>query len=77
MKDISDIKDSQQFELKTSIFNINKDDITVVIPVLNEEEGIGTVIEWVKKEDYRNILVIDGYSTDNTVLVATKNGVGV
>jgi len=57
--------------------HISKDDITVVIPVLNEEEGIEKVIKRVKKEGYINILVVDGYSTDNTVSLAIKNGVNV
>jgi dolichol-phosphate mannosyltransferase len=51
--------------------------VTVVIPTLNEEEGIGKVIEEVKAEGYENILVVDGYSKDNTAEIANQNGVSV
>jgi len=69
--------DLQQFDLINSISIINKDNFTIVIPVLNEEKGIGKVIQDVKKEGYHNILVVDGYSTDKTVSIASKNGVKV
>jgi dolichol-phosphate mannosyltransferase len=48
--------------------------VTVVIPTLNEEEGISKVIEEVKAEGYENILVVDGYSKDNTAKIANGNG---
>ena len=51
--------------------------VTVVIPVLNEEEGIERVIKKVKMEGYHNILVVDGHSTDHTVYRAKKSGVRV
>jgi dolichol-phosphate mannosyltransferase len=51
--------------------------VTVVIPTLNEEEGIAKVIEEVKAEGYENILVVDGYSKDNTAKMANGNGVSV
>jgi dolichol-phosphate mannosyltransferase len=51
--------------------------ITVVIPTLNEAEGITKVIEEVKAEGYENILVVDGYSKDNTAHFANGNGVRV
>lgn len=54
-----------------------KNMVTVVIPTLNEEEGITKVIEEVKAEGYGNILVIDGYSKDNTAHLANGNGVKV
>lgn len=56
--------------------SINKD-VTVVIPVLNEENAIAHVIKNLKKEGFTNILVVDGYSTDNTFSKATNNGVKV
>ena len=52
-----------------------KSTVTVVIPTLNEEEGITKVIEEVKAEGYENILVIDGYSNDKTAHIANGNGV--
>jgi len=52
-------------------------DVTVVLPVLNEEQGIGAVLDEVLKCGYQNVLVVDGYSTDNTVRVARSKGVNV
>jgi dolichol-phosphate mannosyltransferase len=67
----------QQFDLDNTLSNFNKENFTVVIPVLNEEEAIGQVLESVKDCGYYNILVIDGYSTDDTVAIASNNGVRV
>ena len=77
LKDRFENKKFQSYELDFSISNIDNDDFTVVIPVLNEEEGIGKIIQEIISEGYRNILVIDGYSTDKTVTVASENGVRV
>ena len=52
-------------------------DLTVVVPVLNEEKGVGLVLEGLAEEGYDNVLVVDGHSTDNTVRVASSNGVKV
>jgi len=54
--------------------SVNKDDVTIVIPTLNEEEGIGQIIYELKRSGYHNILVVDGYSTDATAKVAESNG---
>jgi glycosyltransferase involved in cell wall biosynthesis len=54
-----------------------KDDVTVVIPTLNEKEGISDVIEELKECGYHKILVVDGYSTDGTPELALKNGAEV
>lgn len=64
-------------ELDNSLYKLEKNDFTVVIPVLNEEDGIGQVIKRTKEEGYHNILVIDGYSADNTVEIAIGNDVNV
>jgi len=53
---------------------LSKDDITIVIPTLNEEEAIGRVIEELKQTGYYNILVVDGYSIDGTKKIAEANG---
>lgn len=67
------IEEKEEFILK----QITKNDITIVIPVLNEEEAIENVIESIKKEGYYNILVVDGNSTDRTYEIALSMGVNV
>ena len=51
--------------------------MTVVIPTLNEESGIAKVIEELHQLGFKNILLIDGYSKDKTVAVATQLGAKV
>ena len=51
--------------------------LTVVIPTLNEEEGIARVIEELRQQGFANILIVDGYSKDKTVAVATALGARV
>lgn len=54
----------------------DKKQVTIVIPVKNEALAIGQVIDEIKQEGYQNILVIDGYSSDNTIeIIKTKIGV--
>ncbi len=54
-------------------------DITVIIPVLNEAEAIGRVIDEVLETGipHSNIIVVDGGSTDGTVEIAKSKGVCV
>ena len=54
-----------------------KDDFTIVIPTLNEEEAIGPVIEELLNEGFYDILMIDGYSSDNTVQIAKKYDINI
>jgi dolichol-phosphate mannosyltransferase len=54
-----------------------RDKVTVVILTLNEAEAIGPLIEEVKACGYRNILVVDGYSTDGTDKIASSLGAEV
>jgi dolichol-phosphate mannosyltransferase len=56
---------------------LNKDDVTILIPTLNEEEAIGRVIKEVREAGYNNILVVDGYSSDKTVEIARSMGAKV
>src|SRR5688572_28044918 len=57
--------------------------LSVVIPALNEEAGIGAVIKEIplrklKKDGYDvEVLVIDNGSTDNTARIARKHGASV
>jgi len=67
-----------QFDKSTrGLKRVTKDDVTVVLPVLNEENGVVAVIDEVLQNGYRNILVVDGYSTDNTAQAARQKGVVV
>jgi len=45
--------------------------ISIVIPTLNEAENLPTVLESIPK-NIAEILIVDGYSTDNTVEIARK-----
>jgi len=48
-----------------------------VVPTLNEEKAIGMVLDELMSYEYPNILVVDGYSKDNTVEVAVSKGAHV
>lgn len=47
----------------------------IVIPALNEESSIASVIEKLKKQNLNNILVINDCSTDNTAAIVKHNNV--
>lgn len=50
-----------------------KEVVTIVIPTLNEEQNLLTIIEKCK-EYCSEIIVVDGHSTDNTVKIAEEAG---
>ncbi len=54
----------------------NKKKIFIVIPAYNEEKKISSVLKSLKK-NYKNIVVVDDGSTDNTYNLALKNKVHV
>lgn len=56
---------------------VSPEDVSVVIPVLNEAEALGEVIDELRQEGFNNIIVIDGYSTDGTSDIAKRKGVKV
>jgi GTP:adenosylcobinamide-phosphate guanylyltransferase len=66
-----------QVEVDKILRHIIKDQVTVVVPVLNEAEGIARVLKELEEEGYRNVLVIEGYSRDETAEKAHQNGVKV
>ena len=55
----------------------DKNDVCILIPVLNEESAIKNVIEGFKAIGYNNILVFDGNSKDKTRDVAKEAGARV
>lgn len=66
-----------KISIRNSTNFVSIEDLTIVIPTLNEELAIGKVINEIMDEGYINLLVIDGHSSDNTVEIATKFGVSV
>lgn len=54
--------------------------LSIIIPCLNEEESLGTLLPFFNGSKYSNeqeIIVVDGGSTDKTAEIAKKNGVRV
>jgi glycosyltransferase involved in cell wall biosynthesis len=54
-----------------------RDQVTVVIPTLNEEAAIGRLIGEVISCGYKRVLVVDGYSKDKTREIASGMGARV
>jgi glycosyltransferase involved in cell wall biosynthesis len=50
---------------------------TLVIPALNEEESLGIVLEGVDRSLLKEIILVDGGSSDGTVAIAREIGVQV
>jgi dolichol-phosphate mannosyltransferase len=55
----------------------NPDEVTVLIPTLNEAPTVGGVIKDFQNLGFRHILVMDGRSTDKTLEIARSTGVTV
>lgn len=53
------------------------EEVTVVVPTLNEVEAIGAVIDELRMYGFSKILVVDGRSTDGTPEVAASRGATV
>ncbi len=56
---------------------IRKEDVTIVVPTLNEEKAIELVLRDILLEGYPKTLVIDGNSIDETVKIVEKMQVPV
>ncbi|WP_292459943.1 glycosyltransferase family 2 protein [Methanothermococcus sp.] len=54
---------------------MDKNDIYVVVPAYNEEGMIGNTLKKLKDEGYKNIIVVDDGSRDNTYNIAKEEGV--
>jgi dolichol-phosphate hexosyltransferase len=57
--------------------SLDKNDVCILIPTLNEEATIVQLIKDFRSEGFENILVIDGHSSDNTRQLAEENGAKV
>ena len=53
--------------------------VTVILPTLNEEEGVGDTIDAIPKKFCKNleVLIVDGNSSDKTREIAQKKGARV
>ena len=56
---------------------LNKDEVCILIPTLNEDLTIGEIVREFKELGYNHILIIDGNSTDNTVKISRESGANV
>jgi len=56
---------------------VNKDEVCILIPTLNEDLTIGEIVREFRELGYNHILVIDGKSTDNTVKISRESGANV
>jgi dolichol-phosphate mannosyltransferase len=56
---------------------VNKDEVCILIPTLNEDLTIGEIVREFRELGYNHILVIDGNSTDNTVKISRESGANV
>jgi len=56
---------------------MNKADVCILIPTLNEGKTIASLVNKFKSLDYPDILVIDGHSADDTVSKAQNSGARV
>ena len=65
---------SQQDRLYNEPVALTANDVTIVIPTLNEKEAIGRLIDEIKGQGYDKILVVDGYSEDGTPSLASARG---
>jgi glycosyltransferase (TIGR04182 family) len=57
--------------------SIEKDQVCILIPTLNEAPTIGGLINEFKSLGFRNVLVIDGHSSDATRKIASEAGARV
>ncbi|MEM2121596.1 MAG: glycosyltransferase family 2 protein [Candidatus Woesearchaeota archaeon] len=60
---------------ETSKTSSIKKNLFIVVPAYNEEKSITKVLTDLKKHNYKNIIVVDDGSTDNTYFLAKKQGV--
>lgn len=55
----------------------NYDDVSILLPTLNEAETIGSVVDGFREQGFSEILVVDGNSEDTTREIAAIHGARV
>jgi UDP-N-acetylglucosamine---dolichyl-phosphate N-acetylglucosaminyltransferase len=63
--------------MKLAKRTLNKDDCYVVIAAYFEEQRIGNVLQKVKKQGFKKVIVVDDGSKDHTSAVAAEHGATV
>lgn len=53
-------------------FEVSLDDVSLIIATFNEEESISFVLEEIKDYNFKEIIVVDGNSTDDTKAIVSK-----
>lgn len=56
---------------------VNRQDVTILLPTLNEAAAIGSLIDEIKSHGYNNVLVVDGFSKDDTKKIGEEHGARV
>ncbi|MFB6207693.1 MAG: S-layer glycoprotein N-glycosyltransferase AglJ [Haloglomus sp.] len=56
---------------------MDRDDVCVLLPTLDEAETVGSVVDGFRDEGFENVLVVDGHSTDGTRDIARERGARV
>lgn len=49
--------------------------IFIIIPIFNEAQVVNTILSELKRKKYKNIIVVDDGSTDNTRQIISKTGI--
>jgi dolichol-phosphate hexosyltransferase len=60
-----------------SSLQLSKDNVTILLPTLNEADAIGSLIDEIQSYGYTKILVVDGFSKDGTGKIAEGHGAKV
>ena len=58
-------------------YQLDRSEVTIVVPTLNEEQSIGLVLDKLQLEGFGKILVVDGNSIDDTINRAKNYNVDI
>jgi dolichol-phosphate mannosyltransferase len=65
----------QEYSHESSYLDIN--DVTIIVPTLNEEQAISKVIDDLQVNGYENVIIVDGGSTDKTLEEVKKHKIEI